>query len=150
MAQLPDYTDKFRFGDLFLYIWLMHTTGLKARVLDDVTAVYRLHPSGVYGSTPLVAKHTQHLEFYALLRQHVLGDEYDRAITTATAKHHWALTFLHADEHDYRRALISLAALFHSSNMRIAGSATFELIRKISAQARRKLSPWIPSSGSGL
>jgi glycosyltransferase involved in cell wall biosynthesis len=151
VATLPDFTDKFRFGDLFLYIWLLHTTGLKARVLSDVTTVYRVHPGGLYGSMHqsiqrIILAHNQHIEFYALLRRHVLGGEYDRAVTDATVKHYRALSSLYADDHDYRRAFVSLLELYRSSSPRTAGSAALDLSRKVISHVRHRLSGQSPSS----
>jgi glycosyltransferase involved in cell wall biosynthesis len=145
VAKLPDYTDQFPFGDLFLYIWLLHTTGLKARVLSDVTAVYRLHAGGIYGSMRQSTKsgiraYNQHLEFYAQLRRHVLGPDYDRAVTAATAQHYRGLSSLYVDDHDYRRAVVSLVKLSRASSLRIAGSVALDLGRQVASQVRRTLS----------
>lgn len=45
--QFPSYFDKVTFGDWFLYVILIHNSGLKAFRSTEIYSVYRIHDSGV-------------------------------------------------------------------------------------------------------
>jgi glycosyltransferase involved in cell wall biosynthesis len=115
---LPDWFRHVPFGDLALYIWLLHSTGLKARCLSDITCVYRVHGSGAYqaftGSRPgLIKLRLRHVAFLRQLRTHLLADRQYRAnITAALSEHFRGLNELYAETHQFGHAIWNV---FHSS-----------------------------------
>lgn len=115
---LPPWFAKARFGDIALYIWLLHHSGKKAACLSDITAVYRLHASGIHGylhaSGPtLVQAYRKELAFYGDLKKMILPGAYRLQVNNALAAKLVRITGICCRERLYRHGLsINLQYLF--------------------------------------
>lgn len=139
VSRLPEWMLEFPFGDLILYLWLLHTTRMRASCIDDITAVYRVHASGIYGSmtdSPQrnIVRHERHVQFYLLLRKHLLSGECDDEIRSALLTRFTILNKLYIETHQYHRALANIAAVVRHTGRARPAYWNFEALMKHLAQ----------------
>ena len=135
VARPPLWILEFPFGDLILYLWLLHTTKLRAHCIDDVTVVYRIHPSGSYSSlhdSPQknIVRHQRHVRFYLLLQKHLLHEGFTPEIHQELLTRFALLNKLYLETHQYHRALANVVAVIrHTGHLRPAYWHLEELVK---------------------
>lgn len=77
--EVPHWFSDLPFGDLGLILTILKNTNGKAKVLDDVMGVYRIHSGGIHGSyhkdkDKLIKAYLQHLQFFNIVKKYLLNE----------------------------------------------------------------------------
>ncbi|HEY4875334.1 MAG TPA: glycosyltransferase [Puia sp.] len=113
----PDWFSKQPFGDWSLYLLLLHTTKKKAFCLADITAVYRIHASGVHGNMhesneKLIKAYKMHLAFYKVIKKELFKNTHAKSLRAAISKKVSIITQLYSGQNQIFRAVkINIAYL---------------------------------------
>ncbi|HSZ87273.1 MAG TPA: glycosyltransferase [Puia sp.] len=100
---LPTWFSQQPFGDWSLYLLLLYSSKKKAFCLPDITAVYRIHGSGIHGSMhesneKLIKAYKMHLAFYKVIKKELFKNRDERSLRAAISKRVSIITQLYSGQ----------------------------------------------------